>query len=35
MTKGDSGVSGSDGKVLNFDHLTFWVANAKTVSKKS
>ncbi|XP_072948798.1 4-hydroxyphenylpyruvate dioxygenase-like [Epargyreus clarus] len=23
---------GGDGKVLNFDHLTFWVANAKTAS---
>ncbi|CAH2096453.1 unnamed protein product [Euphydryas editha] len=31
MTKGDT-IKGSTGKVLNFDHLTFWVANAKTSS---
>ncbi|XP_028176415.1 4-hydroxyphenylpyruvate dioxygenase-like [Ostrinia furnacalis] len=34
MTKGKSNKSpqASDGKVLNFDHLIFWVANAKTAA---
>lgn len=33
MTKETTVINGGDGKVLNFDHLTFWVANAKTVSE--
>ncbi|XP_046966109.1 4-hydroxyphenylpyruvate dioxygenase-like [Vanessa cardui] len=33
MTKADRNViKANTGKVLNFDHLTFWVANAKTAS---
>ncbi|XP_050350997.1 4-hydroxyphenylpyruvate dioxygenase-like [Nymphalis io] len=31
MKKGDV-IKANTGKVLNFDHLTFWVANAKTAS---
>ncbi|CAH0715746.1 unnamed protein product, partial [Brenthis ino] len=32
MTKEAVISTSDDGKVLNFDHLTFWVANAKTAS---
>lgn len=33
MSKGsESNGKEVDGRVVNFDHLIFWVANAKTVS---
>ncbi|CAG9562092.1 unnamed protein product [Danaus chrysippus] len=32
MTKESETIEQAKGKVLNFDHLTFWVANAKTAS---